>query len=113
MLQNRYHNFYTEGVMKERYMTENSRDWAMAKEELIRSMRDLGFPDELGDAIAKQLGSPKAMQRMISYLNNVKPKTAELVVDEMLAICSEIEAWRDKKASEAANAAYNEMLRIE
>lgn len=28
----------------------------------------------------------------------------------MLAICSEIDAWRDKKASEEANARYNEML---
>ena len=32
------------------------------------------------------------------------------VWDEMLAICSEIDAWRDKKASEEANARYNEML---
>ena len=34
----------------------------------------------------------------------------ELVVDEMLAIMSEIAAWREKKASEGANAAYNDML---
>lgn len=50
------------------------------------------------------------MNRMMSYLYNVKPRNAELVVDEMLAICSEIDAWRDKKASEEANARYNEML---
>lgn len=31
-------------------------------------------------------------------------------MDEMLAIRSEIDAWREKKASEQANAAYNEML---
>jgi len=31
-------------------------------------------------------------------------------VDEMLAIRAEIEAWRNKKASEEANARYNEML---
>ena len=31
-------------------------------------------------------------------------------MDEMLAICSEIDAWRDKKASEEANARYNEIL---
>jgi hypothetical protein len=37
----------------------------------------------------------------------VKPKKAELVVDEMLAICSEIAAWKEKKASIAANANYN------
>ena len=44
------------------------------------------------------------------YLHEVKPKNVEMVVDEMLAICSEIEAWREKKASEEANARYNEML---
>ena len=61
-------------------------------------------------AIAKELGSPKAMNRMIGYLTKVKPKSAELIVDEMLAISSEISAWKEKKASEAANAAYNDML---
>ena len=34
----------------------------------------------------------------------------ELVVDEMLAIRSEIDAWKEKKASEKANARYNEVL---
>ena len=63
-----------------------------------------------GEAIVKNLGSPKAMDRMTSYLMNVKPTTPELVVDEMLAIRSEIEAWRTKKDSEDANAKYNEML---
>ena len=46
----------------------------------------------------------------MAYLRYVKPRKAELIVDEMLAICSEINAWRDKKASEAANEAYNEWL---
>ena len=50
------------------------------------------------------------MERMMAYLYNVKPRSAELVVDEMLAICSDIDAWRNKKASEAANARYNEIL---
>ena len=50
------------------------------------------------------------MDRMTSYLNNVKPKKAELVVDEMLAICSDIARWKDKKESERANAKYNEIL---
>ncbi len=47
---------------------------------------------------------------MTVYLKNVKPKTVELVVDEMLAIMSEIEAWREKKSSQEANAAYNELM---
>ena len=50
------------------------------------------------------------MERMTAYLLYAKPKTAELVVDEMLGIMSEIEAWRDKKESQAANEAYNEIM---
>jgi hypothetical protein len=70
----------------------------------------LGFPSELGEQVARQLGSPKAMDRMLSYLYYVKPKTVELVVDEMLAICSDIDTWHNKKAAEEANARYNEIL---
>ena len=47
---------------------------------------------------------------MMGYLYNVKPRSAELIVDEMLAICSDIDRWREKKASEEANARYNEIL---
>lgn len=85
------------------------REWARSKDELVQVIRSLGFPDELGEQIAKMLGSPKAMQRMMAYLYNVKPNTAELIVDETLAICSDIDRWREKKASEEANAKYNEM----
>ena len=91
-------------------MTENQRLWSRTKNELVQTVEDLGFPAELGDAIAKNLGSPKAMDRMMAYLHNVKPRSAELVVDEMLAIKSEIDAWKEKKASEEANASYNELL---
>ena len=62
------------------------------------------------EQIAKQLGSPKAMDRMLAYLYNVKPRTAELIVDEMLAICSDVDNWHNKKAAEEANARYNEIL---
>ena len=116
---------------------DGRQEWVWARDALVRDITGLGFPEELGIAIAKQLGSPKAMQRMSAYLYNVRvsprrvpcshehstrsatteqciarlmPKSEELIVDEMLAICSEINAWRDKKASEEANAAYNEIL---
>ena len=86
------------------------REWIRTKDRLVETIVRLGFREDLGIAVAKSLGSPKAMERMISYLVNVKPKSEELLVDEMLAICSEIAAWREKKASEEANAKYNEML---
>ena len=85
-------------------------EWSAAKERLVQTVVQLGFREDLGEAIARNLGSPKAMERMISYLINVKPHSEELLVDEMLAICSEIESWREKKASEQANARYNEIL---
>lgn len=91
-------------------MTAEQRLWSRTRDDLVRFVESLGFPTELGEAIAKHLGSPKAMERMISYLSQVKPKSEELIVDEMLAIRSEIDAWREKKASQEANAAYNEML---
>ncbi len=85
-------------------------EWVRARNELVEAVVSLGFPEELGNDIAKHLGSPKAMGRMVSYLQYVKPNMAELIVDEMLAIRSEIDVWREKKASEEANARYNEML---
>ena len=93
-------------------MTSEQRLWSRTRDDLVHAVEELGFPAELGEAIAKHLGSPKAMERMISYLHYVKPKTEELVVDEMLAIRSEIDAWREKKASEEANARYNEMKEL-
>ena len=91
-------------------LTTEQRQWLSARDELVRLVIALGFPEDLGNEIAKNLGSPKAMHRMIVYLDNVRPKKVELVVDEMLAIRSEIEAWREKKACEEANEAYNDML---
>ena len=91
-------------------MTFEQQEWLRAKKEMLDSLTELGYPKELGDEIAKNLGSPKAMWRMTSYLDKVKPERVELVVDEMLAIRTEIESWRNKKASEEVNAKYNEML---
>jgi len=91
-------------------VTDNQGQWGRTKDELVSEVEHLGFLGELGEQLAKMLGSPKAMERMISYLHHVKPNKAELIVDEALAICSDIDRWRDKKAAEEANARYNEML---
>ena len=90
-------------------MSDNREQWAQSRDELVRALKSLGFPEELGQIIAKYLGSPKAIDRMTAYLYNVKPKKEELVVDEMLSIRSEIDAWREKKSAQDANARYNEM----
>lgn len=89
---------------------QHEENWIDTRNELVLMIKQLGFPEELGESIARQLGSPKAMQRMMGYLREVKPHSAELIVDEMLAICSDIESWKKKKAAEEANARYNEIL---
>ena len=47
---------------------------------------------------------------MTSYVYKARPRTEEMLVDEMLAICAEIETWREKKESQEAQARYNSWL---
>ena len=89
---------------------DHRKIWARSRDNLVSSITALGFPGEFGEMIAKQLGSPKAIDRMAAYLDYEKPDDIQIIVDEMLAIRSEIDAWRDKKANEEANARYNEIL---
>ena len=88
----------------------NKTQWLRARDELVSVLAALGYPEELGYAIAKHIGYPKGIERMISYLNQVRPAKVEMVVDEMISIRSEIDAWVEKKASRQANAAYTDML---
>ncbi len=91
-------------------MTPNQIIWAQSRDRLALAISSLGYPGEFADLLAKQLKSPKAIDRMTSYLYQVKPRSMEMIVDEMLAICAEINAWRDKKASQEAQASYNAWL---
>ena len=91
-------------------MTPNQYLWTQARDRLVAAVTGIGFSAELADLMAKQLGSPKAIDRMAAYLNYEKLDDIQLIVDEMLAIQSEIDAWREKKDSEQANARYNEIL---
>lgn len=90
--------------------TDSRAVWSNARDELISALKALGYPEELGDIIAKHIGSPKGIQRMIYYLDYVKPQKVELIADEMMAIKSDIDRWREKKESERANIAYNIVL---
>ena len=50
------------------------------------------------------------MSRMIRYLRNANPRSAEEIADEMLAIMEDRNRWVQKKEAEYYNAKYNEML---
>ena len=47
---------------------------------------------------------------MTYYVYKARPRTEEMLVDEMLAICAEIETWRQKKESQEVQARYNSWL---
>ena len=91
-------------------MTPNQYLWAQARDRLVAAVTAQGFSAELAELMAKQLGSPKAIDRMVSYIRQAHPRTEEMLVDEMLAICAEIETWRQKKESQEAQARYNSWL---
>ena len=91
-------------------MTPNQYLWAQARDRLVAAVTGIGFSAELAELMARQLGSPKAIDRMVSYIRQAHPRTEELLVDEMLAICAEIETWRQKKESQEAQARYNAWL---
>ncbi len=91
-------------------MREPNWDWIDARDELKETLTDIGHPAELGDLIARHLGSPRAIRRMAAYLRYERPASVETIADEMLSIRSEIDAWREKKESEEANAVINTLL---
>ena len=92
-------------------MTPNQRTWSLSRNELAAAVSSLGYPAEFADLMARQLGSPKAIDRLTSYLYHAKPQTIEMIVDEMLAIQAEVDSWREKKESQEAQARYYAWLR--
>ena len=91
-------------------MKPNQQIWVQARDRLVAAVTGIGFSAELAELMARQLGSPKAIDRMTSYVHQAHPRTEEMLVDEMLAICAEIETWREKKESQDAQARYNAWL---
>lgn len=91
-------------------MTPNQQIWAQAKNRLVAAVTALGFSAELAELMARQLQSPRAIDRMTAYVHQARPRTEEMLVDEMLAISAEIEAWRDRKESQEAQSRYSARL---
>ena len=91
-------------------MRPEQRIWAQARDRLAAAVEALGWPAEFADLLAKQLGSPKAIDQLASYLYQAKPASMEMIIDEMLAIRAEIDAWREKKENRDARAGYNAWL---
>ena len=91
-------------------MTEYQQQWAQARDRLAAVLAAAGYPAELSDILAKQLKSPKAIDRMTAYVRHGYARNMEMLADEMLAICADAENWREKKESQEAQAKYNARL---
>ena len=79
-------------------------------QELVDTIVRMGYPESFGKSIAENLRTEKTMSRMIGYLNQAHPKSADEIADEMLAIMEDRNRWTKKKEAEYYNAKYNEML---
>ena len=62
--------------------------------QLVETIVKMGYPEGFG----------------LGYLKAAKPKTAEEIADEMLAIMDDRERWIQKKSAEYYNSKYNELL---
>ena len=91
-------------------MTPQQYLFTQARDRLVSSVTSIGFPAELGELCARQIGSPHGIDRLTSYIYNVRPKSEELLVDEMLAIADQISTWRDKRESEETQWRYTMWL---
>ena len=94
-------------------MTQQQFIFSQARDRLVSAVTSIGFPAELGELCARQIGSPRGIDRLTSYVYHVRPKSEELLVDEMLAIAEQIKTWREKKASEEAQFHYTLWLNSE
>ena len=91
-------------------MTPNRKMWALSRNDLARAVAALGYPEEFAGLLAKQLGSPKAIDRLASYIRQANPDSMEMIIDEMLAIRAEIDAWKEKKENREAQEGYSRWL---
>lgn len=83
------------------------------KSILVRMVRELGHPEQLGVLVAENLRTENAMKRMIGYLCHAQGLGAEDIADEMLAIMEERERFIRKKTSEYYNSKLNELVNSE
>ena len=91
-------------------MTPNQILRARSRDNLVTAVNNLVFPSKLADLLARDLGSPKAIDRMASYVRQAKPRSEEMLIDEMIAIKAEIETRREREEAREAQARQHARL---
>lgn len=80
--------------------------------QLYRILVERGYREELCDLITKNLNTDYTATRMIGYLSHYADLPEGEIVDEMLAILSDRNAFMQKKDAEQAQAKLNELYRF-
>ena len=74
--------------------------------QICRLIRNMGYPEEFGYALAEELKTENAMRRMVGYLLSADHPRMEDIVDEALAIAEMNRHWQEKKIREYEHAKY-------
>ena len=77
--------------------------------QLYDMLIERGYHEKLCDAITQRLNTDYTAARMIGYLSHYSNLPEEEIVDEMIAILSERDAFIKKKELEHAQATINEI----
>ena len=83
---------------------------AALRQRVIDAIDALGFGRQFGALIADELRTEYALRRMLGYLKQAKPRRAEDVADELVAIDADRSRLAEKKLAERSNAAYHAYL---
>ena len=96
--------------MREQRTFMNSAKLSKLSKDLVNAIASCGHPAELGELVAASLGTEKTLERMFQYVKRTRPRSAEELVDEMLAIKAEFEGYRQKKISQYYNGKLNHLM---
>lgn len=80
------------------------------QQKLMKQLQEMGYPEELGFLLGEYLRTEKAMTKMLGYLKNANPRSAEEIADEAVAISDDRDFWAEKKSAEFYQQKYNQYL---
>lgn len=78
------------------------------EQEILELIRKRGFVDEFGQAIVSLLKGEYSQKRMLSYLRSGSSLKTQDIVDEAMAILSDVQQFKQKKINEHNQQKINE-----
>ena len=89
-------------------MTAEDQEKRAEQRRLMQVMEDLGFPEELGEVLAAQLGGPSSLRRMTGLLLGARPMRFEPQADELVVSLEERARTEATEGPEDADGGWKE-----